>query len=243
MKAQPIIDGGEIRKSLKNKGIENIGNAILESIEQMGLGTLSKTDLEALIFYHLKMNVDDDKVTSSYDWMKLLKVTPSKLRNLELIASVKFSNLALDNPDNWKLLAKKMEKKKIEVENKDKGTVRFLIDDVHTQRFIENFVTSEGSSLDYSINRNQVILKFEICNKLITKMTEKLGIKEKELVTALNKDKSEAQIQKEFTSLSKYLEEFKEEFKDKAVEEVAKTTFEFVVNKSIQFINHKLFGK
>jgi hypothetical protein len=243
MKAQQDITYGEIRKNLKDKGIENVGNSILESIENLGLGTLSKTDFEALIVYHLKMNIDDEKIKDSYDWMKLLKITPSKLRNLELIASVKFSNLAMDNSNNWMLLAKKMEKKKIEIENKDKGTVRFLIDDVHTQRFIENFVNTNGSSLDYMINRNQIILKFEMCNKLLTTMTEKLGIKDKELVIALNRDKSEAEIQKEFTSLKKYFEDFRDEFKDKAIEEAAKTTFEFVVNKSIQFINHKLFGK
>ena len=243
MKTQSYIDLGEIRRCLKDKGVENIGNAILKSLEEFGLGTLSKTDFEALILYNLKMNVDDEKINSSYDWMKLLKITPTKLRNLEMIASVKFATLDLDKETGWRMLAKKMEKKKIEVESKDKGTVRFYIDDVHSQRFIENFVASEGSSLDYSINRNQVILKYEVFIRLLNKMTDVLKIKEKELVTALNKDKSEAKIQDEFTSFTKYLSDFKEKFEEKAVDEVTKATLEFVFKKSVQFINHKLFGK
>jgi len=223
--------------------LEKFGLDLLRHIGDFGLGTLSKADFEAYIFHLIKTYINDEKVAKSYDWMKVLKITPTKLRSLQLIESAKYLNLDLKDNFNWKLLCNAMSKKKIEIEDRKKGTIRFFIDDTHTQRFIEKFVEEKGSGLDYTLNRKQVVLKYEMYQLLMNELIKKFKLSQKSLVSALNKDKSEKGIEQEFVSLKSYLEDLKTKFAGKSVDEATVATFEFVANSAIRFVKNKVVGK
>lgn len=219
----------------------NLADDILKNLDNNGLGSLTKTEFEALIFHHLRINIDPTLIKDNNDWIKVLRIPPTKLKTLEILESVKYRNLE-DTPENWRLLLKAIQNKNIEVEEMDKGTIRFYIDDLHVIRFIEKFVVDNGSSLDYSRNRNQVVLKLEPYTKLIARLMDSFKIDEKELGKQINRDISAAELKEKFTSFKTYFADLKTKLKDKALDEAAKILFEKIANSAFNFLRHKIIG-
>ena len=217
----------KLSEALKTGGSFEFGNAIISSIEELGLGVLSKADFEAFMFHQLTLNIDTKKVKDNYDWMRLLRVTPSKLRSLQMIRSTKFLNLDLDNEDNWKLIFNALEGKKIETEDKENGKVKIYIDDLHVHRLIERFVVEGGSSIDYTLNKNQLVLKYNEFLYLMDTILEKAG--KKPLLSALNEDRSKFKVEKEFDKLDSVFKEIKEAFKDKAYSKIAEEAISIII--------------
>jgi hypothetical protein len=223
-----------ITEVLKSDGEAEFGKAIIKSFEDLGLGILSKSDFEALMFHQLTLIVDPDKVKDNYDWMKLLKVTPSKLRSLQMTRSAKFLNLNLDNEDNWKLIFNAINNKKLETEDKENGKVRIYIDDLHVHRLIERFVVEGGSSVDYTLNKNQLVLKYTEFLNLFDNILQRA--KGTPLLAALNEDRSELKVESEFNKLDSVLKDVKVALKDKAYDKVA----EFALSTIIKIAKKKL---
>ena len=219
----------------------NLADDILINLDNNGLGSLTKTEFEALIFHHLRINVDSSQVKDNNDWIKVLRIPPTKLKTLEVLESVKYRNLE-DTPENWRLLLKAIQNKNIEVEEMEKGTIRFYIDDLHVIRFIEKFVIDNGSSLDYARNRNQVVIKLEPYTKLINRLIESFEIDEKDLVKQINKDISAGDLKGKFTSFKTYFDDLKTKLKDKALDEAAKILFEGIANSAFNYIRKKITG-
>ena len=216
-----------IIESLKINGDTDIGKAILGSFEQIGFGVYSKADFEAFIFHHLAVNIEPGIVRDNYDWMRLLKITPTKLRSLQMIRSAKFLDLDLNNEYNWKLIFNALDNKKLETEDKENGKVKIYIDDLHVHRLIERFVIESGSSVDYTLNKNQLVLKYVEFLNLLDKIL-RLANKEP-LITAINEDRSELKINKEFDKLESIFKELKEKFKDESYSEIAKTAITAII--------------
>lgn len=212
---------------LTKVGSKEFGNALIKSFEHLGLGVLSKSDFEAFMFHHILLNLDGDKVKNSYDLMRLLKITPAKLRSLEMTRSAKFLNLDLSSPDNWKLIFDAIDGKKLETEDKENGKVRIYIDDLHVHRLIERFVVESGSSIDYTLNKNQLVIKYSEFLNLLDNILKQAN--SKPLIDAINKDKSQLKVKKEFDKLESVFTELKEVFKDQAYDELAKSTLEIII--------------
>lgn len=212
---------------LVKNGELNFGKAIIQNYEELGFGILSKADYEAFIFHQLTLHVDTSKVRSNYDWMRLLRITPSKLRSLQLTQSAKFLNLDLDNPDNWKLIFNALEGKKLETEDKENGKVKIYIDDLHVHRLIEKFVIEGGSSVDYTLNKNQLVLKYTEFLQLMN--TIMLQATKKPLLKALNEDKSKLKMDHEFNKLESVFKDLKDAFKDEAYSTIAETAITTII--------------
>ncbi len=212
---------------LQKNGSKCFGDSLIESIEKYGLGAFSKSDFEAYIFHHLLINIDKSKYKNSYDLMRMLKITPSKLRNLEMIRSAKFLNLDLSDYDNLKLIFNALDGKKIETEDKENGKVRIHIDDLHVHRLIERIVVESGSSIDYSLNKNQLILKYTEFLNIVDFILLKSNVEP--LIVAINNDRSKLKVEKEFESLDSVIRDIKETFKDKSFEKIAETTLQTII--------------
>lgn len=83
----------QIIEKLKNendpeaqKALSEISKELLEKISREGLGYMSKTDLETFIFHLYLKNLSSS--ISDYDLMTLFKITPTKLRSIEMNGSV-----------------------------------------------------------------------------------------------------------------------------------------------------------
>ncbi len=233
-------ENGELLNSLTNPAKKQFAEAILQSIEDLGLGSLSKSDFEALMYHQLTLQVKDNIIKDNYDWMRLLKITPAKLRSLQMIQSAKYISLNLDNKDNWSYLLKALKKKYIEIEDKKKGTIRFYIDDVHVQRFIEKFVVEKGSSIDYTLNRNQVVLKYDMYIKLMKKMFKIFELDEKDLVKSLEKDRSSKHIGDKFVSFENYMDTIKKKLSEDGAVELVKSGFTEGMTALFKYVTKKI---
>lgn len=159
--------------------------------------------------------------------MRVLKITPTKLRSLEMTRSAKFLNLDLSNEDNWKLIFEALEGKKLETEDKENGKVRIYIDELHVHRLIERFVVEIGSSIDYTLNKNQLVIKYTEFLNLLDSILKQA--KKKPLIEAINKDKSELKVKKEFEKLDSIFKDLKESFKDKTYDKIAETALSAII--------------
>jgi hypothetical protein len=216
-----------LKEVLDEEGVKNFGTALIESFDKFGFGVYSKADFEAFIFDQLSLNMKSDAVLSNYDWMRLLKITPSKLRSLQMTRSAKFLDLDLNNEKNWKWIFKALESKKLETEDKENGKVKFYIDDLHVHRLIERFVVESGSSIDYALNRNQLVLKYTEFLNLLNAILEKAG--KEPLIEAINEDRSALKVENEFDKLDSVFKELKEKFKDEAYSEISKQAISTIV--------------
>jgi len=217
----------KLSQILQKEGGKNFGEALIKSFEELGLGVLSKSDFEAFMFHHLMMNIDKSKVKNSYDLMRVLKITPAKLRSLEMTRSAKFLNLDLSNEDNWKLIFEALDGKKLETEDKENGKVRIYIDELHVHRLIERFVVESGSSIDYTLNKNQLVIKYTEFLNLLDSILKQAN--KQPLIEAINKDKSELKVKKEFEKLDSIFKDLKESFKDKTYDKIAETALSAII--------------
>jgi hypothetical protein len=217
----------KLSQILQKEGGKKFGEALIKSFEELGLGVLSKSDFEAFMFHHLMMNIDKSKVKNSYDLMRVLKITPIKLRSLEMTRSAKFLNLDLSNEDNWKLIFEALDGKKLETENKENGKVRIYIDDLHVHRLIERFVVESGSSIDYTLNKNQLVIKYTEFLNLLDSILKQA--KKQPLIKAINRDKSELEVNKEFEKLDSIFKDLKESFIDKTYDKIAETALSAII--------------
>jgi hypothetical protein len=217
----------KLSQLLVKDGSLHFGESLIKSFEELGLGVLSKSDFEAFMFHHLLINIDTSKYKNSYDLMRVLKITPNKLRTLEMIRSAKFLDLNLSNKDNWKLIFNALEGKKLETEDKENGKVRIYIDDLHIHRLIERFVVEGGSSIDYTLNKNQLVIKYSEFLNLLNNIL--LQAKSSPLLVVINEDKSELKINKDFEKLENVFKDLKKSFKDKTYDKIAEEALGIII--------------
>ena len=229
----------KLRNVVPDKNKTQFCNLLLDKIEEFGLGSFSKVDIDSLIYYLIDINKDGNFIHDNYDWISLLKVTPTTLRNLQLVSSVKSSNLEYTE-ENWYMLANALTNKRIEIEDAKKGMVRFYVDNTHIQRFIEKFVVDSGSSQDYQRNPNQIVLKYGTYLELLNRLRSELDINVDEFGAGIQEDESYKKIEEVFNSPHKIFNDFKEKFKDKAFDEIATTAINLISNTIIKYVKKKI---
>lgn len=168
-----------LTESIKSGGIERFGKQLLKSFEELGLGVLSKSDFETFMYHILTEEIDKEKIRNNYDWMRVLKVTPAKLRALQLNQSAKYQSLNLDLDESWEILYDHFKNKlfnsnlnegNMRVEYAGGSKIKFLVDNLHVYRLIERYCYDNGSSLDYKRNMDQVVMEFDLFLNLFTKI-------------------------------------------------------------------------
>ena len=236
----------KLSEVLIKNGSDSFGKAVIKSFEDLGIGILSKADFEAYLFHQLTLVTDSSKVRNNFDWQRLLKITAPKLRTLQNTRSARYLNLNLDNKENWILLFKELENCNIEIEDLQKGTIKFYVNDAHVHDFINHFVVMKRSSIDKSLNQNQVIVKFHVFLELL----ETIEVKAEELnfiksnktnlLTTLRKDKAVKKLNREIESISNLWSDFKEKIKDETFEKIAEDTVCEIVHNGITYIRKRI---
>lgn len=157
-------------------------NDLLKTFDELGLSVLSKADFEAYLYYLLKKHKNQKFDLNKFDWIRLLKVTPTKLNSMQLLSSVKFENYNDKKDECLFNLIKELSKNKIEIYDKDKDLLQILISDMHLKLFIEEFALQNGYSIKYENNPNQLIIQYslflQILDEIETKYTDKIKLRE-----------------------------------------------------------------
>jgi hypothetical protein len=141
-----------------------------------GFGTLGKKDTDLLIFACLRHAFGPDGPATNYDWAKLLRLTPSKVKSMRLEAHLRFGHLFGENSANdAKAFLKNFSKfQTIDLEGMETSgevgavTVSFVIEDPVVQMDVENSLKAIGSYLDFKRNREVVTLRLTDFLKIVS---------------------------------------------------------------------------
>ena len=147
-----------------------------------GFGTLTKKDADLLMFLCLKKVLanKENSPSNNYDWARLLRLTPTKIKNMRLESHLRFGHLIGENgtEDARKFLEHFHRFQSIDINGlKDSSDlndvkVSFVVEDPVIQMEIENRLKLLGTYLDF--HRNREVLKLRLVDffKLGAKDTE-----------------------------------------------------------------------
>jgi hypothetical protein len=132
-----------------------------------GFGTLGKKDTELLIFGCLKRACTETGLLSNYDWAKLLRLTPNRIKTMRLEAHQRFGHLLAETSQDTaeQFLKHFADLQSIDLQgfkssgDIDEVTVSFVVEDPVVQMQIEQDLKSVGSYLDFHRNREVIRLK------------------------------------------------------------------------------------
>lgn len=152
----------ETYKNLHNNNFELMGNEIIKSIKNYGLGVLPKSDLEGLIFHcicnALETEIEDDEQNLDYALMQMLRISPSKLRSLRITRSAKYLNLDYNDTNNKLRLIRAFKHASIGGDDITTSKIKISITDPHTQQLIERMIEDNKGILDRSFNPKLLVL-------------------------------------------------------------------------------------
>lgn len=228
----------------KSKIRENLCENIFKEIDERGLGTMSKTDLETLIFHSIVKSLND---YDEYELMRIFKVSPSKLRSLRLNESVKYCSLDLDDHSNIIKILTVFNSTKFETISSEKDKIRFYIGDVFSYRLMEKFLRIKtNSSPDYQLNPQQMDVKFSclktVAEELAKSLEKNLPNKEmtlsQKIIRDIREDTSFSDLQSSRISAQAFLEKMK----NKVTEEGTKVVLQHAFDAMLKIAKHKFFG-
>ncbi|HAT1798077.1 TPA: hypothetical protein JBL19_16330 [Legionella pneumophila] len=147
-----ILD--EIEKSGKFQ--DEFSKEFLRKYLESGFGSLSKHDIDLLIYHLITQKTVLLKDKTIYEQSNLLRLTELKIKNIQLEAYLKYESK--NSITNLNEVIDKVESGAIkpEIEN---GRIRFLLDSPILKREIENCIKLLGHVVDYSFNKDVVSIK------------------------------------------------------------------------------------
>jgi len=233
----------KLTEIINETGKQKFAESLLLKFEELGLSVLSKADFEAYLFFLIESLASNSEDISNFQWQSILKVTPAKLKSMQVNASVKFKKLDINDKVSWIIAAKKIIKSRWEVEDFEKGTVRLFIDDFHVSRFLENFVNQLGSSPDKTLNGTQFIIKHEIFIDLLSKISEQTGINYKTFYNEIIKDKSIKLLKDELHPTKQIFDDVKNILKNESHKLIAQELIKLSTKALFDLAKDKVFGK
>ena len=139
-----------------------LGQEIIKSIKNYGLGVLPKADLEGLIFHSICNAIEGEFVNDikqmDYALMQMLKISPSKLRSLRIIRSTKYLDLDYNSKENKLRLIIALKHVSICGDDFLTRSIKISISDPHTQRLLERMIEDNKGVLDFTFNPKLLVL-------------------------------------------------------------------------------------
>ena len=192
-----------------------------------GFGSLSKHDLDLLIYYLIENHSNLFEGKSEYELSSILKLTESKLKKIQIESYLKYNSVS--PKENLKKITKKINKSEIKPELEG-DKIRFLIDCPVLKRDFEYAITSLGYIVDYSFNKNILSLRlssfFEVINSNNSK--EEKELKEKIISCFKVQRENDADIERELENKSWWKEQL-ENLRTQAKAETAKVILTSII--------------
>ena len=229
----------EISELLDDNDKIKFSNELLKNFTKYGLGVLSKADFEAFLYYLLKKHKKREVELGKFDWIRLLKLTPTKLNSMQLLSSVRFEELADKKNELIEDLVKELASNVIEIDDIEKQQLRLYISDMHLLLFIQSFASEHGYVIKQTRNPNELIIQFNLFLLLLDEIESFFKGKFR-LRTALKKSLNAGNQTNELKETLKTRKKFTTFFKDKLINETEKQGYSEVVkligNTSLQLL-------
>ena len=228
-----------LKDNFIQKSKENFFDEFIDEIEKYGFGSMLKSDQDALLYHLLAKHITPGVIKNRHDWIKILRIKPGRLNGVQETASVKFNKIE-DLTSNWLLISRQLNSHPPEVKDIESGKVVIYIDDAHIYRFLEWFLNQQGSSPDYTLNKTQLVLKYELYLLILEKINDKVGLDVEKLKKKLKDDKSAKKIAKTYNSASDLIKEVKERVKETTIKEGTKELLEYASTAIITFAKKQI---
>lgn len=144
-----------------------------EYVTEHGLGGMAKSDLNALIVYHIVTVTGE---TNSFVLSNEFKITESQIKSLLERAAVKFDKRTIDQA--WSVLLEIFMKVEYDIESLEKGQIRFQLSDPMLYRWLQDQVRTLGSTCTYYKSSEQVTLNLETLYAVMSVLWTDKGISE-----------------------------------------------------------------
>ena len=212
-----------------------LGVEIIKSIKNYGLGVLPKSDLEGLIFHCICNAIEgefaDDIKKLDYALMQMLKISPSKLRSLRVIRSAKYLNLDYETKENKLRLIVALKHASICGDDILTSKIKISISDPHTQRLLERMIEDNKGVLDFTFNPNLLVLNTKEFLEVIVIIYGEGG--EDGYNQTLKAIKKETKKLHNELTKDNILDEFKNAFKEKPLEELVNICLRILMKKFV----------
>ena len=241
------INYNDLVKTYENINSENenhfefLGRKIIESVQKYGMGTLPKSDIEAMIFHcicnAIESEFSDDIQGLDYALMQMLRISPSKLRSLRVTRSAKFlRNLDYKDRDNKLRLIRALKNASIGGNDILRSKITISISDPHTQQLIERMIEDNKGIIEHSTSPKLLVISAKEFLGIIVQIYGDGSADGYEKTIQAIKDEAH-ELHKELTQ-DNILQEFQNAFKEKAFEKMVTLSLKAVG----KFVNNKLFG-
>jgi len=135
---------------------DEFSTEFLDTYLQQGFGSMTKHDIELLIYHLLANKTDILKNKSSYEISNLLSLPENKIKNIQLESYLKYEDIDHENCINSIIAEIKNGNIKPEL---DGDKIKFTLDNVVLKREFEYAIRRIGYNVDYSFNKDIVSLK------------------------------------------------------------------------------------
>lgn len=214
-------------------------NELLDTFDKMGLGVLSKADFEAYLYYLLKKHKKREIALGKYDWVRLLKVTPSKLNSMQTLSSVKFENLEDKKVELIEDLVRELSSNPIEIYDLEQQRLQVFISDMHIKLFIESYAAENGLAIRYESNPNELIIQFSLFLQLLDEIEEhfktEFNLRE-ELKGSLKEENENNELKEALKTKKKFSSFFIEKLEKAAEKQGYAQVVKVIGNTSLQLI-------
>lgn len=228
-----------INEENKSNPYDDMGKEIINNINQYGLGTISKSDLEGLIFHAICNAIEKNEMINThnqdYEIMQMLRISPSKLRSLRVTRSAKYlSDLDYNSNSNKFRILNALKRASVGNCDIENGKISISISDPHTQNLIEHMIEDNQGIVEHSINPKLLSLNSKEFLKIVAQIYGDNGEDGYEKI--IEGIKNEVKDIHEELTKDNIFDEFKKAFKDQAFDELAKISLKLIE----KAIKHKM---
>jgi hypothetical protein len=207
-----------------NKKAQFTEQFLKEYIEK-GFGSISKKEIDLLVFHLLSKLANLDKI-SNYNLALKLKLTPTKIKNLRFERSLKYSQLT--EKEIKESFIESLKKSAIKV-NKTSSWIILSIEDLFVREAIKAKLKDLAQLSDSSFNSEIITLDFEAFASLMEYFyDEEIKINSSKIKEILEYLKAETSNKNEKISFKHLFREFANGAANKAGEETMGITFSFL---------------
>lgn len=214
-------------------------NELVDTFDKMGLGVLSKADFEAYLYYLLKKHKKREIALGKYDWVRLLKVTPSKLNSMQTLSSVKFENLEDKKAELIEDLVRELSSNPIEIYDLEQQRLQVFISDMHIKLLIESYAAENGYAIRHESNPNELVIQFKLFLQLLDEIEEhfktEFNLRE-ELKGSLKKENQNNELKEALKTNQKFSSFFIEKLGKAAEKQSYAEVVKVIGNTSLQLI-------
>lgn len=168
---------------LENISVENkshfLNDLMGSYVGQQGLGSMPKSDLDALII-HLYIKYSATQKVDVFALSETFKIKESRVKSLIETGWIKFSGK--DEPEVWREILDSLSRVSIELESLEKGQIRFKLENPAHFRYFQKQIRLLESTATYSTASEQVVTQFDVFNKVINRIYENVLRDEQEQI-------------------------------------------------------------